>query len=145
MTSSCPLDHLSWSYWAEIIGVGQQALCPFLHKMPFSEQATRDVSDMSPLLFYLCVFDWRQKSLLDHCVSARSCLIMSIVMQVTALQIASLKKVNKRTQILLLDKNGSTSKVIAKELSRKGFRKIRVVQVRPSGFGHLFLQSVLAV
>ena len=70
---------------------------------------------------------------------------MSIVMQVTALQIASLKKVNKRTQILLLDKNGSTSKVIAKELSRKGFRKIRVIQVRPSGLGHLFLQSVLAV
>ena len=50
-------------------------------------------------------------------------------MQVTALQIASLKKVNKRSQIMLLDKNGSTSKVIAKELARKGFKKIRVIQV----------------
>ena len=68
-------------------------------------------------------------------------------LQVTALQIASLKKVNKRTQILLLDKNGSTSKVIAKELSRKGFRKIRVIQVRlPILSGRiLFVQSVLAV
>ncbi len=68
-------------------------------------------------------------------------------MQVTALQIASLKKVNKRTQILLLDKNGSTNKVIAKELSRKGFRKIRVIQVRlPILSGRiLFVQSVLAV
>ena len=52
-----------------------------------------------------------------------------VLMQVTALQIASLKRVNKRSQILLLDKNGSTSKVIAKELARKGFRKIRVIQV----------------
>ena len=50
-------------------------------------------------------------------------------MQVTALQIASLKKVNKRSQIMLLDKNGSTSRVIAKELARKGFKKIRVIQV----------------
>jgi len=68
-------------------------------------------------------------------------------LQVTALQIASLKKVNKRTQILLLDKNGSTSKVIAKELSRKGFRKIRVIQVRPSGLSSRmpFAHSVLAV
>ena len=68
-------------------------------------------------------------------------------LQVTALQIASLKKVNKRTQILLLDKNGSTSKVIAKELSRKGFRKIRVIQVRlPSLSGRIiFVQCVLAV
>jgi len=67
-------------------------------------------------------------------------------LQVTALQIASLKKVNKRTQILLLDKSGSTSKVIAKELSRKGFRKIRVIQVRPPCFirQDTVVQSVLA-
>lgn len=48
----------------------------------------------------------------------------------TALQIASLKKVNKRSQVLLLDKNGGVSKIIAKELGRKGFKKIRVIQVR---------------
>jgi len=48
---------------------------------------------------------------------------------------------------LLLDKNGSTSKVIAKELSRKGFRKIRVIQVRPSALSSRipFAHSVLAV
>ena len=51
-------------------------------------------------------------------------------LQVTALQIASLKRVNRRTQILLLDKNGTTSKAIARELSRRGFRKIRVIQVK---------------
>lgn len=61
----------------------------------------------------------------------------AVILQVTALQIASLKKVNKRSQILLLDKNGSTSKVIAKELARKGFKKIRVVQVLLPAFSCL--------
>ena len=60
-------------------------------------------------------------------------------LQVTALQIASLKKVSRRTQILLLDKTGGTSKVIAKELSRKGFKRVRVIQVSPT----LRLLSVL--
>ncbi|DBA67880.1 hypothetical protein WJX79_004261 [Trebouxia sp. C0005] len=68
----------------------------------------------------------------------------AIERQVTALQIASLKKVNKRTQILLLDKNGSTSKAIAKELSRKGFRKIRVIQGGFSGWTSSKLQTKMS-
>lgn len=54
--------------------------------------------------------------------------------QVTALQIASLKKVNKRSSILLLDKSGTTSKAIAKELRKKGFKRVRVVQNGFSGW-----------
>ena len=52
-----------------------------------------------------------------------------LLLQVTALQIASLKRVGKRTQVMLLAKNGSTAKAIAKELGRKGFKKVRVIQV----------------
>ena len=53
------------------------------------------------------------------------------VVQVTALQIANLKKLNKRSVILLLDKSGTTSKAIAKELGKRGFKKVRVIQVHP--------------
>ncbi|KAL3132062.1 hypothetical protein ABBQ32_008676 [Trebouxia sp. C0010 RCD-2024] len=70
--------------------------------------------------------------------------VSAIERQVTALQIASLKKVNKRSQILLLDKNGSTSKVIAKELARKGFKKIRVVQGGFSGWTSSKLQTKMS-
>ena len=45
-------------------------------------------------------------------------------LQVTVLSIAALKKVSKGTRILLLDRNGSQSKAVAKELSRKGFKKV---------------------
>ena len=69
-----------------------------------------------------------------------SCLIV----QVTALQIASLKRVNRRSQILLLDRSGSTSKVIAKELGKRGFKKIRVVQVKGQTACRLF-QNCLVV
>lgn len=42
--------------------------------------------------------------------------------QVTALEIQALKRVNKGTKILLLDKNGSgASKAVAKELAKLGF------------------------
>lgn len=68
----------------------------------------------------------------------------AIERQVTALQIASLKRVNKRTQILLLDKNGSTSKVIARELGRRGFRKTRVIQGGFSGWTSSKLQTKLS-
>ncbi|KAA6421320.1 MAG: calcium sensing receptor [Trebouxia sp. A1-2] len=54
------------------------------------------------------------------------------------------RQVNKRTQILLLDKNGSTSKAIAKELSRKGFRKIRVIQGGFSGWTSSKLQTKMS-
>lgn len=48
--------------------------------------------------------------------------------QVTALQIASLKRLGKGSKIILLDRNGSSSKAIAKELSRRGFGKVFVVE-----------------
>lgn len=46
---------------------------------------------------------------------------------VTALEIAQLKRVSKGTTVLLLDKSGSQSKAVARELSAKGFRKIYVI------------------
>jgi rhodanese-related sulfurtransferase len=49
---------------------------------------------------------------------------LSAAQQVTVLSIAALKKVKKGTRILLLDRNGGQSKSIAKELSRKGFKKV---------------------
>ena len=49
--------------------------------------------------------------------------------QVTALEIQALKRINKGTQVLLLDKNGSgPGKTVAKELSRLGFRNVFIVQ-----------------
>lgn len=68
----------------------------------------------------------------------------AIERQVTALQIASLKKVSRRTQILLLDKTGGTSKVIAKELSRKGFKRVRVIQGGFSGWTSSKLQTKMS-
>jgi rhodanese-related sulfurtransferase len=42
--------------------------------------------------------------------------------QVTALEIQALKRVNKGTKVLLLDKSGSgTAKNVAKELAKLGF------------------------
>eukprot|EP00884_Botryococcus_braunii_P022393 jgi/Botrbrau1/8838/Bobra.0335s0025.1 len=46
---------------------------------------------------------------------------------VTALEIAQLKRVSKGTTVLLLDKSGSQSKAVARELSSKGFRNIYVI------------------
>lgn len=49
-------------------------------------------------------------------------------MQVTALEIQALKRVNKGTKILLLDKNGNgASKDVAKELANLGFANAFVI------------------
>ncbi|KAK9820460.1 hypothetical protein WJX72_010595 [[Myrmecia] bisecta] len=64
--------------------------------------------------------------------------------QVTAMQIASLKKVGKRTSVLLLDKNGSTAKTIAKELSRRGFKKVYVIANGFSGWTSSKLQTKMS-
>lgn len=49
-------------------------------------------------------------------------------MQVTALEIQALKRVNKGTKILLLDKNGNgASKTVAKELASLGFTNSFVI------------------
>lgn len=64
--------------------------------------------------------------------------------QVTVLEIASLKRVGKGTKILLLDSNGGTSKRIAKELSRRGFRNVLVIDGGFSGWTSQKLQSKLS-
>lgn len=46
----------------------------------------------------------------------------------TALEIQALKRVNKGTKILLMDKNGSgTSKAVAKELAKLGFGSALII------------------
>jgi hypothetical protein len=47
------------------------------------------------------------------------------VPQVTALQIAALKRVSGGSRIVLMDKNGGQAQTIAKELARRGFGKVR--------------------
>jgi len=53
--------------------------------------------------------------------------------QVTVLELSNLKKIGKRSTLLLLDKNGGTSKAVARELARLGFRKAYVVSGGFSG------------
>ncbi len=45
-------------------------------------------------------------------------------LQVTAMQIAALKRIGKGSTVLLLDKNGGTAKAIARELASRGFSKV---------------------
>lgn len=58
--------------------------------------------------------------------------VPALELQTTALLVASLKKLGKGSTILLVDRNGSTSKAVAKQLRAKGFRRAFVVA---SGFG----------
>jgi rhodanese-related sulfurtransferase len=51
----------------------------------------------------------------------------AIEAQITALQIAALKRIGRGTKVLLLDRFGNTSKTVAKELSRRGFGRVYVV------------------
>lgn len=51
----------------------------------------------------------------------------AIEAQVTALQIAALKRIGRGSKVLLLDRFGNTSKAVAKELSRRGFGRVFVV------------------
>jgi len=64
--------------------------------------------------------------------------------QVTALQIAALKRLNRGSKILLLDRYGNTSKIIAKELARRGFNRCYVVAGGFDGRGG-WVQSKLLV
>lgn len=45
----------------------------------------------------------------------------------TALQVAALKKISKASEVYLMDKNGSSSKVVARKLASKGFKNVYVV------------------
>lgn len=54
--------------------------------------------------------------------------ILHVGLQVTALEIQALKRIDKSSQVLLLDKGGSgPAKAVAKELSRLGFRSVFIV------------------
>ena len=54
---------------------------------------------------------------------------VAAAMQMTILEVASLKRVGKGTKILILDSNGGGAKDVARGLSGKGFRNVFVVQV----------------
>lgn len=69
---------------------------------------------------------------------------MGVRVQVTVLQIAALKKVSKGTRMLLLDRNGGSAKAIARELSRRGFRRVFVIQGGFSGWTSSKLQTKLS-
>ncbi|GFH24510.1 HATPase_c domain-containing protein, partial [Haematococcus lacustris] len=51
----------------------------------------------------------------------------SIEAQITALQVSALKRINKGTKVVLLDRYGPAARTVAKELGRKGYTKVFVV------------------
>ncbi len=51
----------------------------------------------------------------------------SIEAQITALQIASLKKIGKGSKVVLLDRYGPAARTVAKEMSAKGYGKVYVI------------------
>ena len=63
------------------------------------------------------------------------------VLQMTVLQISALKRVKKGTRVLLLDKNGSVAKDIAKGLNAKGYKKVFVISGGFNGWTSSKLQT----
>ena len=62
-------------------------------------------------------------------------------LQVTALEIAALKRVSKNSSVLVMDRNGGgPAKGVAKELQRLGFRKVYIVTGGFSGWNTSKLQ-----
>ena len=59
----------------------------------------------------------------------------------TILQIAALKKVKKGSRILLLDKNGSVAKDVAKGLNARGYKKVFVIDGGFNGWTSSKLQT----
>ena len=59
----------------------------------------------------------------------------------TIIQIAALKKVKKGTRVLLLDKNGSVAKDVAKGLNARGYKKVYVVDGGFNGWTSSKLQT----
>lgn len=55
------------------------------------------------------------------------CVCVRVLLQVTALQIAALKRIGRGSKVVLLDRFGNVSKAVAKELSRRGFGRVFVV------------------
>ena len=54
--------------------------------------------------------------------------IGSLEVTMTALQIAALKKVSKKSELYIMDKNGSVSGAVARQVAAKGFSNVRVVK-----------------
>ncbi|GAB4821917.1 hypothetical protein N2152v2_008963 [Parachlorella kessleri] len=48
-------------------------------------------------------------------------------LKITAMQVAALKRLGKGTTVYLLDRNGSSSKAVAKELAKRGFSRAYVI------------------
>jgi rhodanese-related sulfurtransferase len=80
-----------------------------------------------------------------HLLGAGSCTETQLLaLQVTALQIAALKRIGRGSKVLLLDRFGNTSKAVAKELARRGFGRVFVVAGGFDGRGG-WVQSKLLV
>ena len=71
-------------------------------------------------------------SLTDASVRRELKNVGTLEITITAMQIAALKKVSKSTEIFIMDKNGSVSGAVAKQLSARGFSKVFIVK---GGFG----------
>lgn len=54
--------------------------------------------------------------------------IGNLEISLTSMQIAALKKVSKSTEVYIMDKNGSLSGAVAKQLSSRGFSKVYTVR-----------------
>lgn len=67
--------------------------------------------------------------------------IFRILLQMTILQIAALKKVKKGSRILLMDKNGGVAKDIAKGLNSRGYKKVYVIDGGFNGWTSSKLQT----
>ena len=52
----------------------------------------------------------------------------SLEVTMTALQIAALKKISKKSEIYIMDKNGSISGAVARQVAARGFGKVHVVK-----------------
>lgn len=52
----------------------------------------------------------------------------SLEVTMTAMQVAALKKVSKKTELYIMDKNGSVSKAVARQIAAKGFGNVNVVK-----------------
>ncbi|KAL6758560.1 rhodanese-like Ca-sensing receptor [Haematococcus lacustris] len=64
--------------------------------------------------------------------------------QITALQVAALKKISKGTKLVLLDRYGPAARTVAKELGRRGYGKVFVVSGGFDGRGG-WVQSKLQI
>ncbi|KAL6770090.1 hypothetical protein ACKKBG_A33560 [Auxenochlorella protothecoides x Auxenochlorella symbiontica] len=64
----------------------------------------------------------------------------SLEAEVTAMQVAGLKRAKRGSPIYLLDKNGSVAKTVAKNLARQGFKRVYVVSGGFQGWQNAKLQ-----